>query len=164
MDETTFWKLIESSKAQCTPSVGDQAEILQEMLLQLPPEEIIAFDRLFYRFRDQAYTWSLWGAAYVIGGGCSDDGFDYFRAGLIAQGRDIYYAALKDPESLADLPDPGVEEFEEMLYVGRQAYGIATSEEMPDDAGYTHPQEPKGERWEEEKLEQLFPRLTERYG
>jgi hypothetical protein len=28
-----------------------------------------------------------WGAAYLANGGCSDDGFDYFRGWLIGQGR-----------------------------------------------------------------------------
>ena len=34
------------------------------------------------------YRWDMWAAAYLIGGGCSDDGFIDFRAGLIAQGLD----------------------------------------------------------------------------
>jgi hypothetical protein len=29
----------------------------------------------------------MWVAAYLMNGGCSDDGFDYFRGWLIAQGR-----------------------------------------------------------------------------
>jgi len=35
--------------------------------------------------------------------GCSDDSFDYFRGWLIAQGKDVYLAALHDPDSLADV-------------------------------------------------------------
>jgi hypothetical protein len=50
-----------------------------------------------------AYTRSLWGAAYVMHGGCSDDSFSDFRATLISHGRTIYDAALADTESLADL-------------------------------------------------------------
>ena len=49
--------------------------------MQLPAAEIEAFDRLLYEKIDAAYRWSLWGAAYVINGGCSDDGFEYFAPG-----------------------------------------------------------------------------------
>src|SRR5215472_15971622 len=44
------------------------------------------------------------GAAFLIAGGCSDDGFIDFRAGLIAQGRDWYHEAAASPDSLADHP------------------------------------------------------------
>ncbi|MFD6293827.1 DUF4240 domain-containing protein [Streptomyces sp. NPDC060235] len=43
-------------------------------------------------------------AAYLIGGGCSNDSFMDFRAGLIALGRDWYEKATADPDSLADHP------------------------------------------------------------
>ncbi|WP_342210876.1 LysR family transcriptional regulator [Streptomyces sp. DH-12] len=46
----------------------------------------------------------LWAAAYVINGGCSDDGFDYFRGWLIAQGREVFERAVARPGALADLP------------------------------------------------------------
>ena len=38
---------------------------------------------------DDSYRWDLWGAAYLANGGCSDDGFDYFRGWLIGQGRKV---------------------------------------------------------------------------
>ena len=53
---------------------------------------------------DRAYRQELWGAAYLINGGCSDDGFVYFLGWLIAQGRDVYQAALPDPDSLVSHP------------------------------------------------------------
>lgn len=45
------------------------------------------------------YRWDVWAAAYLIGGGCSDDSFMDFRAGLIAQGRDWYQKAAASPAS-----------------------------------------------------------------
>jgi hypothetical protein len=47
---------------------------------------------------NRAYPWDLWGAAFVINGGCSDDGCERFRARLIMQGRDVFERALDDPE------------------------------------------------------------------
>ncbi len=48
--------------------------------------------------------WDVWAAAYLIAGGCSDDSFTDFRAGLIAQGRDWYQKAAASPDSLAGHP------------------------------------------------------------
>jgi hypothetical protein len=56
----------------------------------------------------ESYRWDLWGAAYLINGGCSDDGFDYFRGWLLSQGRAIWQATLADPDSLADHPRSAV--------------------------------------------------------
>ena len=68
----------------------------------------------------------MWGAAYVIHGGCSDDGFEYFRRWLISRGRKAYEAALADPDSLAQLdvrPGPnGVWEFERIYYVAMKVF------------------------------------------
>ena len=38
----------------------------------------------------RSYDWNLWGAAYLMKGGCSDDAFDYFRGWLVAQGRRVW--------------------------------------------------------------------------
>src|SRR5205823_6840092 len=48
------------------------------------------------------YRHDMWAGAYLIGGGCSDDGFISFRARLIAQGRDWYKKA--SPDSLPTIP------------------------------------------------------------
>jgi hypothetical protein len=47
MDEETFWRLIESSKAETKPELSNQPEILRGMLETLPPEEIAQFGRMF---------------------------------------------------------------------------------------------------------------------
>jgi hypothetical protein len=51
-----------------------------------------------------SYRSPLWAAAYVINGGCSDDGFENFRSRLITQGRQVYERTVADPDTLADLP------------------------------------------------------------
>ena len=81
--------------------------------------------------RDALYRNDLWAAAYLIGGGFSDDGFIDFRAGLIAQGRDWYNKAAAAPDSLADHPPvAGVGHpragnplfYEEVNYVASRAF------------------------------------------
>src|SRR5262249_5041268 len=44
----------------------------------------------------------------LINGGCSDDGFHYFCQWLILQGRDVFKAALKKPDSLAKVLNPEI--------------------------------------------------------
>ena len=73
----------------------------QTRLEQLPAQQIADFGAIRRRLDERAYTWELWGAAYVIDDGCSDDCFRDFRAYLISLGREPYEAALKSPDSLA---------------------------------------------------------------
>lgn len=53
----------------------------------------------------RAMDHELRSAAYVLHGGCSDDSFWDFRAGLVSLGREDYEAVLRDPDLLATIPD-----------------------------------------------------------
>ncbi len=169
MQESEFWRLIESAKQADgqDPLCERQIEILQEQLEALTPEEIIDFARIFEAFLVKAYRWDLWGAAVIINGGASDDGFEYFRRWLIGQGEAIYTRALKDPDSLADLPILAEEEAEceELPYVADEAYKIRTGKDIDyQAAGFARTlREPAGEKWEEEDLDTMFPRLAVKY-
>jgi hypothetical protein len=171
VNEVEFWTLIESSKAAAKGSFDLHCEELAKRLVELPPDEIVAFDKLFRGKSIQAYTWDLWGAAYVINGGCSDDGFNDFRSWLISLGRDRFERALADPESLVDVKlGPGGEEdasFEQFSYVATEAYETATSDPLPDeDDGIEFPDEPAGEPWDEDEevLAERYPKLSAKYG
>ena len=72
---------------------------LETSLAARAAQEIIEFDRIFMTLYCESYSWNLWGAAYVINGGCSDDGFDYFRAWLIAMGRSVFERAVRDRDA-----------------------------------------------------------------
>lgn len=99
------------------------------------------------------------GAAYVINGGCSDDGFIDFRSWLIAQGKAVYDAALADPESLAGHITEGFAAFEEIAYVPIEVFEAKHDEDWPGANG-GFPNTPEGARWEEDDLDRLFPKLT----
>jgi hypothetical protein len=168
MTEADFWNLIETAKADADGDTERQAEILTERITELPEAEIIAFERIFRTLHQQSYDWKLWGAAYLLNGGCSDDGFDYFRGWLIAQGQSIFENALKDPDSLADVVtaeqvEEAIFESETMLSIAQSAYekktGIEYFEGVEIDGIPPFPGEPSGERWEDEDLEELLPRL-----
>lgn len=91
-----------------------------------------------YQLLADSYRAPLWAAAYVINGGCSDDGFDYFRGWLIMQGREVFEQVLADPEALADNPTvchaapEGYElECEDALSIAWHAHLSVTGHEIP---------------------------------
>ncbi len=115
----------------------------------------------------EAYTWDLWGAAYLINGGCSDDGFAYFRAWLISCGQSVYSSALRKPDSLSSIVDPDRDdyEFEDLWGIAQVIYEETTGSEMPT-VDFAWPAEPKGDRWDfddDEQVTRKLPKLAELY-
>ncbi len=157
MDAATFWQLIEDSRENAGGDPDEQAEQLTDLLSDLPPDEILAFDRMLRELLAAAYRWDLWAAAYIINGGCSDDGFEYFRLWLIAQGERVYREALADPETLVDRAEADATDAESLLYAAADAYRVETGRDLPGKSG--DPSEPAGERWNEANLKLLFPKL-----
>ena len=84
-----FWTIIKD--AGDGSDAWSQAEQIQETLQNKSPEEVVQFGTHLDTLMAQSYSWNLWGAAYLINGGCSDDGFDYFRAWLICHWTWISY-------------------------------------------------------------------------
>ncbi|MEK1832316.1 DUF4240 domain-containing protein [Priestia megaterium] len=72
-------------KAKTKLDVDEQMEWLRSTLAKRSEKDIFRFDQLLNQHFDQSYTSSLWAAAYIVMGGCSDDCFDYFRAWLLYQ-------------------------------------------------------------------------------
>ncbi|HSQ57690.1 MAG TPA: DUF4240 domain-containing protein, partial [Gemmata sp.] len=66
---------------------------------------VVEFQARFDEAVAAANTIALWGAAHLINGGCSDDAFRDFRVWLVGRGRHPYEAALKHPDSLAEILD-----------------------------------------------------------
>src|SRR5262245_36355286 len=101
MDTPAFWKIIDSTRRRSKGDPDAHMEALISDLSRLPEEEIIDFDRIFTELWHKAYSWDLWAAAYIMEGGCSDDGFMDFRGWLISKGQKVYENALSNPDSLA---------------------------------------------------------------
>jgi hypothetical protein len=102
MDWKRFWKLTESAYRD---GGVEHFEALKAVLAGLPEEELIAYQARFDEATEAAHRIDLWGAAYLVNGGCSDDGFHDFRAWLVGRGRHAYESALKNPDTLADALD-----------------------------------------------------------
>jgi hypothetical protein len=172
MTEAEFWEYIETARADAGSDSDRQMALLVERIAALPEAEIMEFERAFSARFNESYSWDLWGAAVLINGGASDDGFDYFRGWLISKGGAVYENALKDPDSLADVltaddVSEGGVETSGMLYVGMRAYEKRTGRELYDDMADTSapvsplPPEPGGEPWEDDaELDTRFPRLA----
>jgi hypothetical protein len=169
MDKLTFWELIDDTRRQAEGDLDAHVELLRERLQALEPADIIQFDKIFREYWTRAYAWDLWGAAYIIGGGCSDDGFLDFRGWLISKGERAYEYALKDPESLIKVVKDEDDDcqYEGFQYVASQAWENKTGKGMDDfpDSGLHDPREPSGQAWAEDSddLERRFPKLSKRF-
>ncbi len=102
MNKKQFWATIDRARKAGGGWHG-MYEPLQAELSRLDITDIITWYLIFEKYRGLAYKQKLWAAAATIMNGCSDDSFDYFRGWLIAQGKDVYLAALRDPDSLVDV-------------------------------------------------------------
>jgi hypothetical protein len=104
LSEERFWQIIARS-LDGTDSVGltmeTQARLLEAELEVLSHDEFAGFVAHFSRHHSEACRHDLWAVAYVVMGGCGDDSFMDFRTWLVARGRSVYAAALRDPDSLA---------------------------------------------------------------
>ncbi|MFS4097146.1 DUF4240 domain-containing protein [Streptomyces sp. AF1A] len=170
MDETEFWDLVDATREAAEGDCEDQAELLVDRLLQLDPELVLDFARHFEARYNRAYRWDLWGAAWVLLDGASDDAFDFFRCWLIGQGREVFEGALGDPDSLAELLDDFDEEIdgdgEELGYAADEAYEQLTGTVAPDLGIAPAPAEPEGAPIDFENeavLAQLYPKLWDRF-
>jgi hypothetical protein len=133
MDTTEFWELVAQTRELSGSDAFKQANFLIEALAQLPEESIVGYDSILHDLIEQAYIVDLWEAAVIVGCGCSDDGFEYFRAWLVSQGKNVFENALSDPQSLADVIEVGQEtQIDTFLYVAPYAYEKATGKgELP---------------------------------
>ncbi|MBR8641252.1 DUF4240 domain-containing protein [Streptomyces tuirus] len=170
MDETEFWELVDDAREAAEGDPEEQADLLVERLAQKDPDSVLDFARHFESRYNRAYRWDLWGAAWVLLDGASDDAFDFFRCWLIGQGRHVFEGAVHDPDSLADLLDDFDEEIdgdgEELGYAADEAYEQLTGVVAPDLEIPPAPAEPEGTPLDfenERRLAERYPRLWERF-
>jgi Protein of unknown function (DUF4240) len=166
LDQAAFWRLIAETRRAAGNDTGRQSELLDERLTQLSPPAILQFARIRQRLDRGAYIWKLWGAAYVIEDGCSDDCFRDFRGYLISLGRSAYTKALRNPDSLASVvQDAETGSWENADNVAPDAYSTVTGGDFPlDDSDLSGP--PRGKPFDENDIAGLvrrYPRLAARF-
>jgi hypothetical protein len=168
MDAERFWAIVESVE----PTVADDPEsfdeALAEALTSLTPEEVVAFGNLWTAHANRAFTWDVWGAAWLLRGDAFDWEFSSFRDRLIALGRTVYERTLADPDSLVDVPvdwRDGDEDGEVWLSIAAgAAYERLTGKDIADaePAEEPEPAEPAGTPWTFDDLAGRLPRTAER--
>ncbi|GGQ80236.1 DUF4240 domain-containing protein [Couchioplanes azureus] len=164
-----FWAVIDRATADRPGSPGEVAKRAAADLAGRDPAEIVAWARHLDKVMAASGKEDLWAAAYLVNGGCSDDGFDHFRGWLIANGREVLARAVRDPDSLADLPSVraaaatgAVFEAEEVLTIAQVAHREATGDELP--PAEAAPNRPDASMlWDfddEEEMRRRLPRLS----
>ena len=99
-----------------------------------------SFERWLAEVKDQAYDWRVWGAAFTMAHGCSDDAFSDFRSWLVLQGSAVFNRALQDPDTLVD---------------------VACDDPFTEELGTHVPAEsPAGREWTPRQAAEHLPRLT----
>ena len=176
MDEEQFWAIVQTAVDEAGDDEDEYLEVVKRELSKLSLKEMIGFrlrtDKLLY----DSYTSEMWCAGYLMNGGCSDDGFEYFRLWVISRGRKVYEAAMANPDNLIDYIDDDAEmdffEFESFWYVALEAFEEAVDAELydyiDDDTFKTcEGNYPNFEfNWEEdepESMQKLCPRLFEKF-
>jgi hypothetical protein len=131
LEEESYWVIIENSLKK-NSNQSDQELFLVNEIEKLTPKEMIGFRLRTDKLLFDSYTSDLWCAAYIMNGGCTDDGFEYFRCWLISRGKETFYKAKENPDSLINLvkQDRGIYEFEGFWYVAINAFKNETDKEI----------------------------------
>ena len=162
MSEDDFWKLIDKSRAASNNNYQTQITSLKTILLTLDPSSIVKFDNTFTALLAASYDYKLWGASFVINGGCSDDCFHYFRQYLIGQGKEKFYKTIKDPESCVSwIKSEEEDNWEGLQYSAMEAYKQKTGKDIP--KTYQPRFELKGKPFDEETVMKQYPKLAKKF-
>lgn len=169
-----FWGLVERVRGHVQEDcphltvierVERYADYLERELRGFEPSGLASFQDWLQLAVAEGYTSGLYAAHYLVNGGGSLDGFYYFRAWLVFQGRAAHRRAIADPDSLADMCiTRGLVadyECEDVLNVAKALYEEKTGEMLDwrPDPGDLDPEMP-GEPWTDADLPKLLPRLT----
>ena len=162
MEEHAFWKFVEGARASAGNTIDGRPAALARELSSLSLADLAAFQKRYESYLLLANSWKLWGAAYLMNGGSSDDGFKYFRDWLISEGRDVYLRAIADPDSLSTAAPQEYFELEAFGYAALKVYKSKGGGELERDFN-VELAAPTGKEWKESDLPVMFPKLAARF-
>ncbi|MFZ2267458.1 MAG: DUF4240 domain-containing protein [Azonexus sp.] len=168
MLKTDFWKIIDTTRKEANGDAEAHVETLTATLREFDPNDLVTFQHWFDDYYARADTWDLWGAAYIIGGGCSDDGFMDFKGWLVSRGEKVFEAAMVDPESLTKTvkqdDECQVEGFSHAArWIWCEKTGRNFSEFPPSPLAANSRGGPIGQTWLEEDIDKRFPKLAKKF-
>jgi hypothetical protein len=172
LDEDLYWQIINESLLNSN-NQDEQQEYLTKHLQNLTPGEIIGFKLRTDKLLFDTYNPELWCAGYIINGGCSDDAFEYFRRWIISRGRDVFYNAKNNPDSLVTEISDEIDyyDFESLSEIPNDAFEAKTLSdiyEYIDEVNFRKIVGPYPEikfNWEEEdpqSMQTICPKLFEK--
>jgi predicted DNA-binding WGR domain protein len=165
MDESLFWKVIHDSKRGSEGDIEAQLESLEEKLQKLDDGNLVRFKDLTDEKIARSNRWDLWAAAYYDNDGCSDDGFEYWRAGLVLSGKKAYESVLAHPDNLANFE---VTEAEELSYIPTRVWEERhPATPMPSNFNLADYPDLEGDAFDEDDavwFAKTFPKLTKKKG
>lgn len=180
MDAAVFWDLIERSRPAAAKGLlgllskkdpdprkraSASPDLLRILLNSLPDGDVAEFARFFNGELVRLNRWEIWGAGYVISGGMGDDSFHYFRSWLIGKGKAAVEQALSDPDGLGSFVDDPEVDNELLEYVALEVLegrGLEGDLRVASDGDADGT--PAGEPFDEDTVDQSFPRLAKQFG
>jgi hypothetical protein len=164
MTRDGFWNLIARSGLRGRDDKQEQAKELQALLEALSANEIIAFRNHLMKVMREAYRADVWEVIYIVDGGCSNDGFHYFRSWLILQGKETFYRVLADPRLIANYARRGFDLTDQSLDSAVfRAYETKTGSIDIPYAGPRGPGKLKGKLLDDEGRRKKYPVLWKRF-
>lgn len=172
LEEDLYWKIVDNSLKNTT-NQDDQEKYLIKEIGNLTPKQIVGFRLRTDKLLHDTYNSEMWCAGYIMNGGCSDDGFEYFRNWIISRGKETFYNAKQNPDYLIKEVNENSDmyEFESFWYVALEAFKLKTGKDLYDyiDGENFHTKEgqyPQIEfNWEEENpesMKKICPKLFEK--
>lgn len=133
LEEEKFWKIVEISLENFENEEKQTDKLISE-ISKLSMKDMIGFNLRTAKLSNQIYNSEMWCAAYIMNGGCSDDGFEYFKSWVISKGKEVYYKVQKNPDALIEYATLEMDEyeFEQFNYVAFDAYNKMTGEQLYD--------------------------------
>lgn len=137
LNEEKFWKIVSKSLLNTEDEYEQEAKLIDE-IAKLSPKEMIGFRLRTDKLLHDTYNSEMWCAGYIMNGGCSDDGFEYFRNWIISRGKEVYYKAKENPDSLMSEISKNRDDydFEGFWYVALGAFNKRTGKHLYDYIDY----------------------------
>lgn len=172
MSEEGFWKLINDVLVALGPShsIEKHLSLYREALDKLATDELFDFIGIQQFYLAKADTHNLSQAAFIVSNGCGDDDYEHFTAGLIVQGKEIYFSALANPEAtLLELQVANrLKDYFPLTYAANMIHSERTGDENVDfvtEGFEITPNPTETDKYSEDPkvLKHKFPKLFEKY-
>jgi hypothetical protein len=118
MTEEEFWDLLVATRKHSNGDFDRQQSLLITELSNLTAEQIISFDYVCMELKAKVFSHELWDAGYVLTYHTGENSYNEFVAWLMLQGKEVFYEAVSNPDSVASIDNTSI------LQLLERDYGI----------------------------------------